>query len=169
MIPVTLPGLARVVNTNASPAGLSQDTEYFWQARALSTGGTTEANSGSWWSLRTEVQIHDCSIDQAEDFTNEAEVELEWSQPHHRCVLISPGTKVTWIGNLVTHPLKGGVSPIIDVLSPINSEVDQNGSVVLNDEGDYPYFCEIHLNDAGVIYILGSPNERIFEDGFETN
>jgi len=42
-------------NTSASPAGLSNGADYFWQARALNAGGTTEANGGSWWRFGTIV------------------------------------------------------------------------------------------------------------------
>ena len=103
------------------------------------------------------AQVHNCTIEQAEDFTNEAEIELQWFNPHHRCVLISPGTEVTWSGNFSSHPLTGGVSPDTDFLSPISSAVDLGGSVVLNNEDDYPYFCEIHNNTmTGVIYVRDS-------------
>ncbi len=32
---------------------LARRTTYFWQVRAVSTGGTTYADGGSWWSLKT--------------------------------------------------------------------------------------------------------------------
>jgi alpha-tubulin suppressor-like RCC1 family protein len=34
-------------------SGLSYDTTYFWQVRAVNAEGTTEADSGSWWSFIT--------------------------------------------------------------------------------------------------------------------
>jgi plastocyanin len=100
------------------------------------------------------ISVHDCTIEEAVDRTNEAEVVLQWSNPHHQCVLVSPGTTITWNGNFAFHPLAGGVTPDTDNSSPISSADDQGGSVVLNNEGDYPYFCEVHINTmTGVIYV----------------
>lgn len=100
------------------------------------------------------VSVHDCTIEEAEDRSNEAEVVLQWLNPHHRCVLVSPGTTITWSGNFNSHPLAGGVTPVTDNSSPISSADDQGGSVVLNEVGDYPYFCEIHTGTmTGVIYV----------------
>jgi len=100
------------------------------------------------------ASVHDCTIEGAEDLTNEAEVILDWTNPHHQCVLVSQGTTITWNGNFAFHPLAGGVTPVTDNSSPISSADDQGGSVVLNNEGDYPYFCEVHINTmTGVIYV----------------
>ena len=33
--------------------GLAANTTYYWQVHALNTGGSTNANSGSWWSFST--------------------------------------------------------------------------------------------------------------------
>jgi putative Ig domain-containing protein/VCBS repeat protein len=44
------------VNTAVVPlSGLSGGTFYFWQVRARSTAGTTEANAGAWWSFAPAV------------------------------------------------------------------------------------------------------------------
>ena len=40
-------------NTNANPAGLTNNTNYYWQVQALNDNGATEANSGSWWRFQT--------------------------------------------------------------------------------------------------------------------
>ncbi len=39
--------------TGQHPSGLSADTTYYWQVRAGNLSGTTEANSGTWWSFTT--------------------------------------------------------------------------------------------------------------------
>ena len=42
--------------------------------------------------------------------------------------------------------------------NPISSPGDNQSSVVLNDEGDYPYFCLVHTtNMTGVIFVRASP------------
>lgn len=41
-------------NTNASPSGLSAGTAYYWQVRARNGAGTTDADSGTWWSFATQ-------------------------------------------------------------------------------------------------------------------
>ena len=134
-------------------------------------GGMCSAIVGFIFVSVANAQVHNCTIEEAEDFTSESEIELSWSNPHHRCVLISPGTEVTWNGDFGIHPLTGGVSPSVDFLSPISSAVAQGGAVVLNGEDDYPYFCEIHgATMTGVIYVRDplSANEVKHEDGFET-
>jgi len=111
------------------------------------------------------VIVNDCTIETAVDRSNEAEVVLQWSNPHHQCVIISPGTTVTWNGNFNFHPLGGGVSPVTDNTSPISSADDQGGSVVLNEVGDYPYFCEVHTSTmTGVIYVRASLPFRTMVD-----
>jgi photosystem II stability/assembly factor-like uncharacterized protein len=42
-------------NTSVALSGLSKDTTYYWQVRALSPGGTIAANSGTWWSFTTII------------------------------------------------------------------------------------------------------------------
>jgi hypothetical protein len=40
-------------NTSANPAGLTNNTNYYWQVRAINDNGAAEANSGSWWRFGT--------------------------------------------------------------------------------------------------------------------
>jgi len=121
------------------------------------TGLICLAIMGLTFVTSANAQVHDCTIETAVDRSNEAEVVLQWSFNHHQCVIISPGTTVTWNGNFNTHPLGGGVSPVTDNTSPISSADDQGGSVVLNEVGDYPYFCEVHTSTmTGVIYVRAS-------------
>ena len=37
-------------------SGLSYDTMYYWQVRAVNAGGTTNADTITWWSVRTQVE-----------------------------------------------------------------------------------------------------------------
>jgi hypothetical protein len=38
-------------STEAALSGLTSNTAYYWQARAVNPWGTTEADSGTWWSF----------------------------------------------------------------------------------------------------------------------
>ncbi len=40
-------------NTSVALSGLSTSTTYYWQVHAINPGGTTDANSGTWWSFST--------------------------------------------------------------------------------------------------------------------
>jgi subtilisin family serine protease len=40
--------------TSVTVSGVSRNTTYYWQVRARTSGGTTLANGGTWWSLRTQ-------------------------------------------------------------------------------------------------------------------
>ena len=40
-------------NTTVTLSGLTTSTTYYWQVRAVNTGGTTYANVGAWWSFST--------------------------------------------------------------------------------------------------------------------
>jgi hypothetical protein len=44
---------ATVTTRTASPAGLVTKTTYYWQVRAKNAAGTTEGNTGTWWSFTT--------------------------------------------------------------------------------------------------------------------
>lgn len=107
------------------------------------------------------AQVHGCTLEGAEDLTGESQVSFQWSLPHNRCILIKPGTTVTWSGNFNSHPLAGGVSDTKDESSPISSPGDDIGSVTFNNEGDFPYFCRIHIGSmTGVIYVRApAPSE----------
>jgi photosystem II stability/assembly factor-like uncharacterized protein len=43
------------INTHAELSGLNYDTTYYWQVRAINTGGTTHADGGTWWSFTTSL------------------------------------------------------------------------------------------------------------------
>lgn len=43
--------------TSAALSGLSAATTYSWQVRAVNATGTTNANSGTWWSFTTGVPV----------------------------------------------------------------------------------------------------------------
>ncbi len=39
--------------TSVTLAGLTSNTTYYWQVRAINTNGTTNADGGAWWSFTT--------------------------------------------------------------------------------------------------------------------
>ncbi len=41
-------------NVTGVTARLTAKKAYYWQVRAINTGGTTAANSGTWWKLTTK-------------------------------------------------------------------------------------------------------------------
>jgi hypothetical protein len=46
-------GWTSTTGTSGSLPGLSRRVTYEWQVRAVNDDGTTEANSGTWWTFVT--------------------------------------------------------------------------------------------------------------------
>ena len=66
--------------------------------------------------------------------------------------------KVTWKGNFTGHPLVGGVTGTLDPTSPITKAGPKMGTtsvdVTFGNVGEYPYYCQLHLQAIkGVIYL----------------
>lgn len=98
--------------------------------------------------------VNGCSLGTAMDMKSMNSVTLTWDFPHAKCVIVSPGTTVTWNGTFADHPLDGGVSPTEDPTSPIQASSGTTFQVVLSDVADYPYFCGIHTGSMrGVVYV----------------
>jgi hypothetical protein len=43
-------------NTSVALLGLDNDTTYYWQVQAVNAGGTTQADSGTYWSFTTQTK-----------------------------------------------------------------------------------------------------------------
>jgi len=50
-------------NTSVGLSGLSNNTTYYWQVRAVNAGGVTDANSGTWWSFTTAAPTSNDNFD----------------------------------------------------------------------------------------------------------
>jgi len=44
-------------STSIGLTGLNKNATYYWQVRAINSGGTTYADAGAWWSFTTGVKI----------------------------------------------------------------------------------------------------------------
>jgi plastocyanin len=128
------------------------------------TGGTGGGVGGSGGAGGGEQAIHGCTSATAEDLTGMNQVTITddgnvWEDlpaAHHRCIRVDAGTTVIWEGDFTTHPLRGGVAPNSpDATSPIELAVPagQTTSVTLPLVGTYPYYCDIHTNMNGVVYV----------------
>jgi plastocyanin len=107
-------------------------------------------------------ELNDCVAASADDRRGETAVTITdisaWDDPHSACIVVSPGTEVTWKGNFDTHPLVGGESPATDPTSPI-TQADASGTadatVTFSAADRYPYFCDLHqTNMLGVVYVV---------------
>lgn len=121
------------------------------------TGTNTGTGSGTGSGTGTGSLVHGCSMALAEDMTGMATVNLDWTNPHSRCILVDVGTDVVWTAtpSFTAHPLAGGVSPTDD--DNFISQTDQSGAtatVTFDTAGDYPYFCTSHpVGMSGVVYV----------------
>jgi plastocyanin len=129
------------------------------------TGGGVGGSGGSGGAGGGEQAIHGCTSATAEDLTGMNQVTITdggnaWTDTpppaHHRCIRVDAGTTVIWEGDFTIHPLRGGVAPNSpDATSPIElaTPVAQTTTVVLPVAGTFPYYCEIHTNMNGVVYV----------------
>ncbi len=108
------------------------------------------------------LEVNGCTLATATDMTGSAAVDISaisaWSIPHAACVIVSPGTTVSWTGNFSGHPIAGGETGSADSASPITVAGPGSGnetiSALLETAGEYPYFCISHLRSMqGVVYV----------------
>ncbi len=115
------------------------------------TGGATGAG-GSTGS--GDAMVNGCTLATAEDKTG-TNPTLAWGFGHQSCIIVSVGASVTWDGSQSAHPLVGGESPTVDPSSVIGSAMTNGNSAVVTFDapGAYPYFCSVHTNMMGVVYV----------------
>ena len=89
-----------------------------------------------------------------------------------RCALIAAGTTVIFraVPNFGMHPLFAGTVSAgmgnFDPTSPIGSaNTGEEHSVVINEIGEFPYFCDFHLASGMFGSLMVVP--RLFADDFE--
>jgi plastocyanin len=105
--------------------------------------------------------VNGCTLAVATDETQNQMPQITWTNPvapPGKCVLVSAGTEVEWLGNFAIHPLEGGVSPTIDPASPITMASPNGGmnstKVTFVTPGAYPFFCMVHTATMqGVVYV----------------
>lgn len=114
-------------------------------------------NTGS-----NEVAVNGCTSDIAIDLTGQQNVTItdhsSWLVGHGACVLVEPGTKVTWEGNFNIHPLIGGSPGQVEATNPVTLGSPQTGSnpitIDFPSSGTFGYFCTIHTTSMqGVVYV----------------
>lgn len=116
-------------------------------------GGNSEGGSNAGGGT-PDTEVNGCKRSAADDRTADAEVELDWTLTHQECIVVAAGTKVTWNGDFLTHPLLGGETPEEDDSSPISASDGTTSSVIFASPGVFPYFCNAHFDSMqGVIYV----------------
>lgn len=124
-------------------------------------GGTGGAAGGEGGSTTTtmngtaggEPSFEPCVLAEAEDRTAEATITIESLGVKYtpRCVRVSAGTTVTFESDFEPHPLRGGEvvgdEGVVDPNSPITPQDEgTTASFVLNEPGEFPYFCKYHIS-----------------------
>lgn len=76
------------------------------------------------------------------------------------CLVVSPGTAVTWSGNFVAHPLRAGFivgsTPIAQPGSPIAATSSgTSATFTFAAPGAWGYYCNLHyaFGMYGVVYV----------------
>jgi plastocyanin len=95
------------------------------------------------------------------DHTADPEVTLQWdfgiSQKPDHCSMIKVGGKVTWMGDLGTHPVDahGGDTPNPIAGAGPNSDGGSSVTVTFPNAGIYGYWCDVHMTAMqGAIYVV---------------
>jgi plastocyanin len=124
-------------------------------AASSSSSSSSSASSGG------GASVHDCDQAMSEDQTGKEAVTISFTAFDYtpKCVRVSAGTAVTFMGDLASHPLVGGEyengikSP--DAASPIKADAGMSATFTLGDPGAYPYYCDIHysIGMKGAIFV----------------
>ncbi|MBL8742079.1 MAG: hypothetical protein JNK04_13320 [Myxococcales bacterium] len=118
-------------------------------------GGPASGGGGGGAAL-----VNGCDQATAENQTTAAEVDIDWKLSTQECIRVAVGTTVNWNvtapSTFASHPLVGG-TPGGGEEPGLITDSDQTGataSVTFTEAGEYPFFCNIHLQSMqGVIYV----------------
>ncbi|MFO0762023.1 MAG: plastocyanin/azurin family copper-binding protein [Byssovorax sp.] len=116
-----------------------------------SGGGTTTGSGGSGGMGGSgPMLVNGCDEATAEDHTADATVKIEFGgaiglKYSPKCILIKPGTTVTFAGDFASHPLSGGLDGTKDPTSPITeTTTGMTKDFAIPAAGTYGFFCEFH-------------------------
>jgi plastocyanin len=133
-------------------------------SRTTSSTSTTSSTTST--TVPGEVNV--CIPDLAEDHTGEAAVSIAFGGTllkaayAPRCLRVSAGTEVTFVGEFIHHPLAGG--EVLDGIatldptspfSPTTSDGDSK-SFVLDTPGTFGFYCTIHVEIGmfGAVFVV---------------
>lgn len=135
-----------------------------------STTHTTSSTSTTTSTTSTTVpgEVNVCIPDLAEDHTGEAAVSIAFGGTvlkatyAPRCLRVSAGTEVTFVGEFDHHPLAGGVVvdgvATLDPASPFFPTTSTGSSkpFVLDTPGTYGFYCTIHVEVGmvGAVFVV---------------
>jgi plastocyanin len=121
---------------------------------AAACGGGGGASTGTGGATGTggtgTSSVNGCSASTAEDHTKENPVMISFGGAvgesySPKCAKVAKGSGVMFMGDLVAHPLSGGVDGKADATSPIKET--KTGMMVMFDNlpaGTFGFFCENH-------------------------
>jgi hypothetical protein len=78
-------------NTSVSLSGLSNNQIYYWQVRAINPGGTTPANSDTFWSFTTQA---------APPQTSQVVFGIQMDSLANRYLNLAANAKANWVGGI---------------------------------------------------------------------
>ena len=109
--------------------------------------------------------LNGCDPDSATNRTGMAEVEIRFGEEigysyEPNCVRVSAGTRLTFVGHFVAHPLAvGELAAVVtdpDRASPLrDTESGEVATFVMDLPGSYPYLCNLHAWDGmmGAVFV----------------
>lgn len=123
------------------------------------TGGTPPGDA----STITYKDICSCTFATAEDHTGQAAVTVNFggitlgNTYSPKCIIVDPGTDVTFAGSFATHPLRAYTDAAhTDPNNPIQStSAGTTATFSFTTAGSYGYYCSAHvgLGMCGAVYV----------------
>lgn len=151
-------------NGNASSSSSSGEGGMGTSTSSSSSGMGGGMASSSSSSSGGGMLVNGCDMATAKNETANAAVTIKFGVAGFTydppCIRVKKGTKVTFEGAFLSHPLVGGTTtagmpPVPDPTSPIQpTKSGTSATFTMDTVGIFPYYCEYHIpNMAGVVYV----------------
>lgn len=156
------PGSGGVLGTGGSGGTTVGDAGGTGGTTAGGTGGQAAGGTGGTGGTVTYKDICGCTFANAENHTGQAAVTVSFGGTlgfaySPKCIIVNPGTDVTFSGSFGTHPLRAYTDPAnTDPGNPIQATSSgSTATFTFSAVGSFGYYCSQHvsLGMCGAVYV----------------